>query len=217
MVLTKRSANVAAATDAVVGAKAAAGHTTTPFNQHAGLVYKVLSSKRPVTSTAEAGGKKVGQMKKGSTFVAIEGTTNTAGDLRIRSTRGWVTAKLADGTKLLEVETSAAASAKENAVDLEDALPVKRRQRTMTMALSERNTALQEVFVTGPEGTPTKAAAKCATKGQIVPAVDDLLFLIATLRKDEPNMGVKKLVKEIQEREPMWNCGCKEVRTALRA
>ena len=129
-----------------------------------------------------------------------------------RNHTGPITLHLPDGSQ----RQSSMADAME-LMDLEDALPVKRRQRTMTMALSERNTALQEVFVTGPEGTPTKAAAKCATKGQIVPAVDDLLFLIATLRKDEPNMGVKKLVKEIQEREPMWNCGCKEVRTALRA
>lgn len=215
MVLTESSANAAPAATTAVDVKAA-GQATTPFNRHAGLVYKVLSAKRPVTLTAEAGGKKVGQLKKGSTFVAIEGVTNSDGDLRIRSTRGWVTAKLADGTKLLEVEPSA--SAKENTIaQLEGDMPVKRRKRTMTVALNERTTALQEVFATGPQGTPTKAATKCATKGKIVPATDDVLYLIALLRKDNPGMGVKKLAKEIQEREPMWVCGCKEVREALSA
>ena len=214
MVLTKKSANTTDMPPTAIDAKVA-GQATTPFNQHAGLVYKVLSSKRPVTSTAEPGGKKVGQMKKGSTFIAIEGITNSDGDLRIRSTRGWVTAKLADGTKLLEVETS---GTKENAVaQLESEMPVKRRKRTMTMALSERHSTLQEVFATGPEGTPTKAAKNCATKGKIVPATDDLLYIIATLRKENPSMGVKKIAKEIQQREPMWVCGCKEVRAALNA
>ena len=213
MVLTKKSANTVSAASTAIGAKTA-GHSTTPFNKHAGLVYKVLGAKRPVTATAEPGGKKIGQLKKGSTFIAIEGVTNSNGDLRIRSTRGWVTAKLADGTKLLEVENSAT---KENPqAQLEGDAPVKRRQRTMTVALNERTTTLQEVFSTGPEGTPTKAAAKCATKGQVVPAADDILYMIATLRKDNPDMGVKKLAKAIQEREPLWACGCKEVREALR-
>jgi hypothetical protein len=214
MVLTKKSANTVSTASTAMDVKAA-GQATTPFNQHAGLVYKVLSSKRVVTSTAEAGGKKVGQMKRGSTFIAIEGVTNSDGDVRIRSTRGWVTAKLADGTKLLEIEPS---SSKENGIaQLEGDVPAKRRQRTMTVALNERTTALQEVFVTGAAGTPTKAATKCATKGQVVPATDDVLYLIATLRKDNPTMGVKKLAKEIQAREPMWVCGCKEIREALSA
>ena len=221
MVLGMRSSNATALAPPTQIVKPAAAPTTMAFNHHAGLCYKVLGAKRAITTTAEHGGKKVGQFKKNATFIAIEGSVNAEGELRVRSTRGWVTAKLADGTKLLEVETSAAgmdaASAKENAAAADLEAPPARRQRTMTVAHAERTAAMQEVFAPAG-GTPTKcnrAAEKCATKGQVVPSNDDVLFLIATLRKDNPSLGVKKIVKEIQAREPMWVCGCKEVRAAI--
>ena len=222
MVLSIKSTNAAALAPPTQIVKLTAAPTTMAFNSHAGLCYKVLGAKRAITTTAEHGGKKVGQFKKNATFIAIEGNVNSEGELRIRSTRGWVTGKLADGTKLLEVETSAAkmdaTSAKENAAASDLEAPPARRQRTMTVALEERTAVMQEVFSVPAGGTPTKciaAAEKCATKGKYLPSNDDILFLIATLRKDNADIGVKKIAKEIQAREPMWICGCKEVRAVL--
>lgn len=195
-----------------------AGPTTQAFNEHSGLVYR-NGKKRAVTDSAERGGKKIGMMKKGKEFTAISGVINKDGELRLRCPRGWVTARLADGTKVMElVPTNCIAAAVEN-ID-ENATPSKlpaRRKRTMTMALGERKAALQNVFVPEGAGTPTKAMVKCAEKGQVVATADQIAALIAKLTEANGKMGAKKIAKQIQIAQPMWSCGCKEVRASLRA
>ena len=213
MVFTGRTSttngNVAAdASSADAGSAAAL--KTTPFNEFAGLQF-MAQKKAAITSSAEPRGKKKGSLKAGPSVIAIEGHVNSLGELRIRSTRGWLTAKTAEGTKLLEV-----AAGKENA-----GCPP-RRKRTMTKALDARERHLKESFVNNTSAATgglqgKEVMARCADAGQVVPAHEDVLMAIAQLRAAQPDLGVKKLAKQIQTDHSVWKIGCKEVRAALKS
>jgi hypothetical protein len=185
--------------------------STQPFNEHAGVVY-VAGSKRPISDSAEQGGKKFGNIKKGGQFTAISGYTNKAGEIRIRMSKGWVTARMADGTRLCKVVPAAPAAGSENA---ENPTAIARRPRSMTVALGERKATMQNVFETA--GTPTKAALKCANQGKVVPRPAEIAALIAQLRSTNATLGVKKMAVQIQQEHPVWAVGCREVRASLRA
>jgi hypothetical protein len=218
---TQQHANQLHAAAAAARMSAAPTTRTTAFNEYSGLLYRNGKKKREVSDSAERGGTKIGLMKGGKEFTAIEGRTNKHGDLRLRCPRGWVTAKLADGTKLMEiVPAENAENTQSSTATGAEQLPAQRRRpRTMTVALGERKAALQNVFVPEGAATPTKAMLKCAERGQVVPTALQISALIAQLTEaaDGSQPGVKKLAKQIQAARPMWSCGCKEVRTTLRA
>ena len=142
-----------------------AAPATLAFEPAAGLTFKCLR-KIPVTEGKSTESKKAGNLSKNAVITVIESFESNGGGLRVRCSRGWVTARTSNGSKNMEVFSSNADT--ENDINLlEDlsemsanmaatkaekgnesreyrklckdyqATASKRRPRTMTMALAD--------------------------------------------------------------------------------
>jgi hypothetical protein len=218
-----------------------AAPATLAFEPAAGLTFKCLR-KIPVTEGKSTKSKKAGNLSKNAVITVIESFESNGGGLRVRCSRGWVTARTSNGSKNMEVFSSNADT--ENDINLlEDlsemsanmaatkaekgnesreyrklckdyqATASKRRPRTMTMALAERKNVLKETFNT--VATPREEAKVFAQKGQVNASHIDLVSAIEKRWEPDCEIGIKKMTAILKSEEPMWSFGCKEVREAL--
>lgn len=92
-----------------------------------------------------------------------------------------------------------------------------RRPRLMSTPLSSLRPAFPYLRARSGSFAEDAAAANATGGSKATPTRLELGSLLATLRVDEPEVGVKKLKAKVQQKQPTWKVGCKQIRVGLQS